>query len=115
MECTVEQVVEMPLGPVSEHSDVALLQRCGAPRNVPGELIHGFGPNVADPKVTLDLEDRVPDLDVDPTSLTRRRLEDDLVEVGLSEVKRRSSEEHVQVALYVRFRTPQPTVNQPTN
>ena len=41
---------------------------------VAGKLVNSLGADVADPQVSLDLEDRVPRLDVDTAPLTRGRL-----------------------------------------
>jgi len=59
-----------------------------AGRDVAGQLGYGVRSDVSHPKVSLDLEDGEPSLDINAAALARGRLQHDLAEVVVSKLQR---------------------------
>ena len=64
----------MPFSAVGENTYIAMIKTHGPLTDVSGQLHFRLNPHIANPQVSLDLEDGLPDLNVDPAALPNRRL-----------------------------------------
>ena len=106
-------MVEVPFHPVGQHADVAGAQLRDPVPHVAGELTDRVLANVADPQVSLDLEHRRADLDVDPAALADGCLEHDLLEMLFQQVQPGSQQQQPQVALHGGLSPARYAVDQP--